>query len=479
MVTVYDDQSAREVLSVEDYSYSLQNEILEGIAGNRSLRIEAMRVDVDLPSDPHYAVLDSYVAAKVPDDFGYLLRVCNLGDLNDYCKMPPVIFYATLDSDVFVEETVISAEVGDGGGEEEYSPKKIKMFFWEGGFPEDYCRDECEDDRAPLFCSSDFTKVLRNGCENFDSSDSCLESGTEPEVVDVCGTNEQCMDGECVVSLFRKLVCPKRDYVLCDYCKSNNPCGGYAGGWDSGSCDHGDKDEWTCYNFAGAWESDCLPVTEALPGCPATLSGCAPSSRYPAMRFYEPVDSRVESCICLDTIWTPTDTSQVCSTELVHQTSNCERTRDIAGTKDCTCVPVWSPLPSTVCAGVSFPQTNTCNSATQQAVGTKNCVASLSATFTITTTEQVYDSIYGCFYNKCYYQVSASNSGEASGVVWKRVVSDGFEQVYNQVVNPGTTIVLGQGWSPSECDVSLPYSVSVYDDKGAVIGGTSFTCAHP
>jgi len=75
MVTVYDDQSAREVLSVEDYSYSLQNEILEGIAGNRSLRIEAMRVDVDLPSDPHYAVLDSYVAERVPEDFGYLLRV--------------------------------------------------------------------------------------------------------------------------------------------------------------------------------------------------------------------------------------------------------------------------------------------------------------------------------------------------------------------------------------------------------------------
>ena len=32
MVSVYTDQSAREVLSVEDYSYSLQNEILEEIA---------------------------------------------------------------------------------------------------------------------------------------------------------------------------------------------------------------------------------------------------------------------------------------------------------------------------------------------------------------------------------------------------------------------------------------------------------------
>ncbi|OQW98957.1 MAG: hypothetical protein BWK74_03295, partial [Desulfobacteraceae bacterium A6] len=168
MMSVYSDQSAREVLNIEDYSYSLQNEILDDIATNTTLRSEAMKVVVDLPTDPSYDILDAYVATKIPEDFGHLLRVCNLGGSNDYCKMDPIIFYATRDKDVFVEDVVISAEIGDGT-EAEYSPKKVRLFFWEGGFPEDYCRDECMEDRFTSVCSTDFTQVLKKECGNFDA----------------------------------------------------------------------------------------------------------------------------------------------------------------------------------------------------------------------------------------------------------------------------------------------------------------------
>jgi hypothetical protein len=92
-----------------------------------------------------------------------------------------------------------------------------------------------------------------------------------------------------------------------------------------------------------------------------------------------------------------------------------------------------------------------------------------------------WDNTYGCYYNKCNYEVSVSNSGSAAGTVWKRVLSgDGSaEEVYNQVVNPSATVDLGSEWTLSECDISHSYNVNVYDSNENSIGSTSFTCLHP
>ena len=97
------------------------------------------------------------------------------------------------------------------------------------------------------------------------------------------------------------------------------------------------------------------------------------------------------------------------------------------------------------------------------------------------STATLWDSAYSCYYNKCIYQVSVSNSGSVSGVVWKRVVSGGFSasEIYNQVINPSATVDLGQEWIGSECNVDISVIVDIYDDAGINIGGKSFTCFHP
>jgi hypothetical protein len=357
MVSVYSEQSAREVLSVEDYSYSLQNEILEEIATRSDLRSDAMKVIVDLPGDPAYDVLDAFVETKVPEDFGHLLRVCNLGDPNDYCKMPQMIFYATMDKDVFVEDVVISAEVGDGT-KADYSPKKVRLFLWEGE-SEDYCRDECYEDRAPLSCSTDFSQVLRTECGEFDMTDECVEYGPDTTPIESCGEGEFCTGGACVESLYSKVTCKLWTSLYEDACDVNPVvfCAGHDGWWESGDCHHGDDDEYSCYDYL--WETSQCSLT---PTCPSGYT----------------LDS-VTPCICVD-VWTPSPDS-VCSGTFFNQTSNCGNVRPVAGTKDCACVPTsWTPLTSEYCAGVPFTQTSDCGT-TRSAMGTKNCVASLSLDF--------------------------------------------------------------------------------------------------
>jgi len=427
MMSVYSDQSAREILSVSDYSYSVQNEILEGIAISRDLRLDALSVDVDLPGDPAYDSLDDYVAGKIPEGFGYLLRVCNLGDVNDYCKMDPIIFYATLDKDVFVEEVVVSAEIGEGG-DATYSPKKVRLFFWEGGFPEGYCRDDCIAGGSPLFCSSDFLKVLRSECGNFDS-DPCLEYGASPVVEEVCGVSESCAGGVCVPNVLSKRVCRERSYVVCDVCAETDYypalCSGYDGGFESGDCNGGDDDEYSCWNFAGSWESACaLPAD--LPDCPDTLSSCD------NFILYDTAVSTIVPCACVPTIWLPS-VDDFCSGTLFVQTSNCGTTRDAVGTKNCGgCVETeWLPSTDSVCLGSSFVQESNCGT-TQNAMGTKICPTGYicdSATNSCEPAVAVLSASYSNLCKNCgspppgftggnwwYYDVTLSETGGDVGV---------------------------------------------------------------
>ena len=160
---------------------------------------------------------------KIPEDFGHVLRVCKLGDPNDFCKMDPMIFYATMEKDVYVDEVVVSAEIGDGE-DAEYSPKKVRLFLWEGDFPEDYCRDECMEDRWPTFCSDDSKQILKNVCGEFDNNDSCKEYGSATDVVETCSDDEVCEEGECVEApTFRILNCSKWVFANSE-CVANAIC---------------------------------------------------------------------------------------------------------------------------------------------------------------------------------------------------------------------------------------------------------------
>ncbi|WP_153304320.1 hypothetical protein [Desulfosudis oleivorans] len=115
-----------------DYAYSLQNQILEQIAENRSLRKDAVEVKFDLRGDPVFAMLDDFVASKVPVNVGYILRVCNISDPEDHCKLPSIVFTAIPEKDVFADSVIISSDLGDGSDEPVFSPKEVKLFFWEG-----------------------------------------------------------------------------------------------------------------------------------------------------------------------------------------------------------------------------------------------------------------------------------------------------------------------------------------------------------
>lgn len=390
MLAVYSQQPSRDE-SIEEYSYSLQQQILADISSQSDLRLAALKVEDDISSDANYEKLDEFVAERIPDAFGYSLRVCELGDVTDFCKMDGATYSATMGFDVFVEDVVIGAELGEGEGEEVYSPKKVRLFFWEGGFPPEYCKDECSVEGTVLTCSDDSTWVASRTCGDFDD-DECLEYDGEGTVVDSCTVDEVCVGAECVYSPYSEWVCEGKVIVksgsgVC----FDDECNGYDGGHDWGCNWWGCSCDFECWNFESV-VTDC----ELNPSCPAGY--------------------------------------------------------DLIEKKAC----VGAPL-----------------------------VAELSATITMTNVVKTWDSAYSCYYNKCNYDVSVSNSGNAAGIIWKRVgVTPGdtpFEKIYNQVVSHGISdlVIDTEGFANSKCLNSLSYDVRVYDDLSNDIGGHSFTCPNP
>jgi len=134
MIVVYSKQTDRGVAPA-DYFYSLQREILSDIAMSSDLRLNVLYVgmdgsgvSIDNSSDGNFSELDAFVGGKIPSAFDYSVQVCELGSSVDYCKMEEDGFVASMDSDVFVEEIVISSELT--GDVDEYKPKKVRLYIW-------------------------------------------------------------------------------------------------------------------------------------------------------------------------------------------------------------------------------------------------------------------------------------------------------------------------------------------------------------
>lgn len=502
MVTVYSDQMVRSDLTAEDYVYSLENQILEDIVTNRSFRMDATKVSVDLPTNAPYDSLDVFVSSRVPANFGYLLRVCNLGDPDDMCKLPSLVFMATMDKDVFVKEAVISAEMDESGAV--YDPKLVRLFFWEGGWPDGVCRDECDINVDVTLCKNeDLTKVFRKVCGNFDA-DECKEYSPDMEKEVSCDAGEFCVDGACVESEVPTGDCKKVECVkfTSNIDKFDDECDGFGDACMlSDGCERGSDCSWVMAYFSDyediVW-SDCMTDEDyssldylgKYAVCPDGLMVRPDATNIRTMpcECEAPV---VDDCV--DTTWNPA-TNTICKGVAFEQTSNCDNTRTATGTK----ASVWTPTftaknyykcvsqRQTDTTGCKVPRTvwgeipcdGTCNAATNTCTPLK---ANLVATLTRTTTVKTYDSSAGCYYNKCNYDVVVSNTGTASGTVWKRVVSGAasVEEIYNQVVGIGKTVELGEEWIKSGCSADLSYGVNIYDDKGKSIGGTTFICSHP
>ena len=125
------------------------------------------------------------------------------------------------------------------------------------------------------------------------------------------------------------------------------------------------------------------------------------------------------------------------------------------------------------------------NEVCDYSTGVAACIgneASLEASINMNTIIVSYDGDSECYYNKCTYDVSVSNTGDVSGIVWKRVVSGdaNVEEIYNQVVSPGDTINPDseQKYGASKCYTDQFYNVNIYNDNGDNIGEKSFTCSH-
>jgi hypothetical protein len=118
MVLVYMKQTDDRA-SVDDYFYTLQKQILDEVASRSDLRLLVLNDNV--------AALDDFISSKMPDGINYTFKLCELASP---CVMTFQYVLATVDKQVFVDEIIIAADLGDGTNEI-YNPTKIKLFFWE------------------------------------------------------------------------------------------------------------------------------------------------------------------------------------------------------------------------------------------------------------------------------------------------------------------------------------------------------------
>lgn len=129
LMVVYTKQVDRGV-EPADYFYSLQRQILSDIAISSDMRINVLNVVDNDESDSNYLVLVTFIEEEVPDFVGFSLSICELGSFEDHCKMRSSDFIKTMEKDVFVEDFLISADLGDGTNHK-YDPRKVRLYMWE------------------------------------------------------------------------------------------------------------------------------------------------------------------------------------------------------------------------------------------------------------------------------------------------------------------------------------------------------------
>lgn len=318
MLAVYSGKNEGSRSSaIMESSSTIQQQILDDIESNSSLRLAALNTISNLPTDTNYEKLNSFVNSEIPNDTGYLLLVCKLSLPIGFCNMDSKTFIATMDRDVSVQTIIISAEIGNGT-DAVYAPKNIRIFTWKGKLPKDFCKDSCIANSSTTDCSSDHTKVIEEKCLLNQTSD-CLElqkSSDHP-----CVNGQSCVNGVCVGSSNYKLVCkdPTTRTAYTSGCVYNydDECNNYDYGHRIGGCGFPfhNKDKYECWNY-----------TKITTGCSA--NPVCPNGDIQ----YKKTACSVPSCVV--TSWAPSPSTK-CKGKSFQQTSNCLTTRTKTGTKDC------------------------------------------------------------------------------------------------------------------------------------------------
>jgi hypothetical protein len=130
LVFVYSRQPDSGTDSVE-YFYNLQTELLSDISYNSELRLNVLNADDTNPNEGNYSALNDYVQNQVIDIVGFYISICDLDSQDDFCNMNTETFRATREKDVFVQDIIIAADLGTGGGTEVYQPRMLRLFMWE------------------------------------------------------------------------------------------------------------------------------------------------------------------------------------------------------------------------------------------------------------------------------------------------------------------------------------------------------------
>ncbi|MCR4284770.1 MAG: hypothetical protein NUV97_01845 [archaeon] len=107
-------------LDAGTYAFNIQKKILNDISSRTDLRTYVLSSDTTIPTE-----LSDFVSQQIPSSFSHSLKVCDLEIPPTPCKLNDTEFIATLNSDIFVEEVIISSNITD------YNPKKVRLFLWE------------------------------------------------------------------------------------------------------------------------------------------------------------------------------------------------------------------------------------------------------------------------------------------------------------------------------------------------------------
>jgi len=129
MIAVYSQQQKKGP-SPNEYFYNLQRQILSEIASRSDLRLEVLNTVVNDASDTNFSSVNNFVSGKIPPAFGYFLRICKLGDNEDFCKMDTATYIKTQNKNIYVEEIIIASDLGNTTIEKIYNPKKVRLFVW-------------------------------------------------------------------------------------------------------------------------------------------------------------------------------------------------------------------------------------------------------------------------------------------------------------------------------------------------------------
>ncbi|MCK4996823.1 hypothetical protein KAS08_00835 [Candidatus Pacearchaeota archaeon] len=128
LMVVYSRQVDRGIDSA-DYFSSLQRQILKDISIRSDLRINVLNADDEDADDNDFKILNEFVGDMIPDFVGFSISICEVGSATDHCAMNGDDFRDTLDKDIFVEDIVISADLGVGDAV--HNPRQFRLFMWE------------------------------------------------------------------------------------------------------------------------------------------------------------------------------------------------------------------------------------------------------------------------------------------------------------------------------------------------------------